>query len=70
MLHNEMKHYFNIFSCVWLVIRIWECNYARYNNIQKIEASRQIPFGLVVRIPGFHSGGPGSISGIGNFFMH
>ena len=27
-----------------------------------------IPFGLVVRIPGFHPGGPGSIPGMGMFF--
>ena len=26
-----------------------------------------IPFGLVVRIPGFHPGGPGSIPGMGTF---
>ena len=28
-----------------------------------------IPFGLVVRIPGFHPGGPGSIPGMGSFFI-
>ena len=29
-----------------------------------------VPFGLVVRIPGFHPGGPGSIPGVGsNFFF-
>ena len=27
------------------------------------------PDGLVVRIPGFHPGGPGSIPGMGNFFV-
>ena len=27
-----------------------------------------IPFGLVVRIPGFHPGGPGLIPGIGYYF--
>ena len=26
-----------------------------------------IPYGLVVRIPGFHPGGPGSIPGVGTF---
>ena len=26
-----------------------------------------IPYGLVVRIPAFHAGGPGSIPGVGNF---
>ena len=26
-----------------------------------------LPFGLVVRIPGFHPGGPGSIPGMGIF---
>ena len=30
-----------------------------------------VPFGLVVRIPGFHPGGPGSIPGVGsNFFFY
>ena len=28
-----------------------------------------IPFGLVVRIPGFHPGGPGSIPGVGSYFF-
>ena len=27
-----------------------------------------IPYGLVVRIPGFHPGGPGSIPGVGTFW--
>ena len=34
---------------------------------------KHIPFGLVVRIPGFHPGGSGSIPGMGSFlvtFMH
>ena len=31
-----------------------------------------LPYGLVVRIPAFHAGGPGSIPGVGNemFFLH
>ena len=29
-----------------------------------------LPCGLVVRIPGFHPGGPGSIPGMGTFFLH
>ena len=29
--------------------------------------NHQVPFGLVVRIPGFHPGGPGSIPGMGSF---
>ena len=28
-----------------------------------------LPCGLVVRIPGFHPGGPGSIPGMGTFFI-
>ena len=28
-----------------------------------------IPFGLVARIPGFHPGGPGSIPGMGSFYL-
>ena len=27
-----------------------------------------IPYGLVVRIPAFHAGGPGSIPGVGGVF--
>ena len=27
-----------------------------------------LPYGLVVRIPGFHPGGPGSIPGVGTYF--
>ena len=28
-----------------------------------------LPYGLVVRILAFHAGGPGSIPGVGNFFL-
>ena len=28
-----------------------------------------VPYGLVVRIPAFHAGGPGSIPGVGKFFF-
>ena len=34
-------------------------------NVQPIIT--EIPCGLVVRIPGFHPGGPGSIPGMGTF---
>ena len=27
--------------------------------------NKRLPYGLVVRIPGFHPGGPGSIPGVG-----
>ena len=30
---------------------------------------QSIPDGLGVRIPGFHPGGPGSIPGLGDFFV-
>ena len=33
-----------------------------------IKAINVLPYGLVVRIPGFHPGGPGSIPGVGNSF--
>lgn len=29
-----------------------------------------IPYGLVVRIPAFHAGGPGSIPGVGASILH
>ena len=28
-----------------------------------------LPYGLVVRIPAFHAGGPGSIPGVGTHFV-
>ena len=30
---------------------------------------REIPYGLAVRIPGFHPGGPGSTPGVGILFF-
>ena len=36
------------------------------NNIDFVSVVYHlIPYGLVVRIPGFHPGGPGSIPGVG-----
>ena len=35
--------------------------------LQKYSSSASIRYGLVVRIPGSHPGGPGSIPGNGNF---
>ena len=35
----------------------------------KLQNMYKIPFGLVVRIPGFHPGGPGSIPGMGSFYF-
>ena len=32
-------------------------------------ANEGLPYGLVVRIPGFHPGGPGSIPGVGTLFF-
>ena len=34
-----------------------------------MRAISAIPFGLVVRIPGFHPGGPGSIPGVGSYLL-
>ncbi|GBN52641.1 hypothetical protein AVEN_241121-1 [Araneus ventricosus] len=33
----------------------------------RVPSSTKIPRGLVVRIPGSHPGGPGSIPGVGSF---
>ena len=38
-------------------------NYCKWSRIWE-----HIPYGLVVRIPGFHPGGPGSIPGVGTFW--
>ena len=35
-----------------------------------LHSFRPVPYGLVVRIPGFHPGGPGSIPGVGTTFLH
>ena len=40
---------------------MWACIYMLVTLV--------IPFGLVVRIPGFHPGGPGSIPGVGITFL-
>ena len=34
------------------------------------QAIREIPYGLAVRIPGFHPGGPGSTPGMGTQFLY
>ena len=34
----------------------------------KLQIEQQLRYGLVVRIPGSHPGGPGSIPGNGNLF--
>ena len=36
-------------------------NYIRFLVYIEIEIQQQLPYGLVVRIPAFHAGGPGSI---------
>ena len=33
------------------------------------QALREIPYGLAVRIPGFHPGGPGSTPGMGTHIL-
>ena len=48
-------------------IRTYVLIYAHVYTSTKPLHSHDIPFGLVVRIPGFHPGGPGSIPGMGNF---
>ena len=40
-----------------------------YVYLQYKTYSSQVPDGLGVRIPGFHPGGPGSIPGLGVFFL-
>ena len=50
------------------------CTSARLNwyiTGRLTSAGVYVPFGLVVRIPGFHPGGPGSIPGVGRpiFFL-
>ena len=35
--------------------------------MEPVEAG--LPYGLVVRIPAFHAGGPGSIPGVGTCFF-
>ena len=42
-------------------------HYGRVRNLTRLQEGicRQVPYGLVVRIPAFHAGGPGSIPGVG-----
>ena len=40
-------------------------NYIRFLVYIEIVIQQQLPYGLVVRIPAFHAGGPGSIPGVG-----
>ena len=42
---------------------------ARYLYVIFVKFPQALPCGLVVRIPGFHPGGPGSIPGMGTFFF-
>ena len=42
------------------------CKY--HNTCIDMGANEGLPYGLVVRIPGFHPGGPGSIPGVGTIF--
>ncbi len=40
-----------------------------YKTCVVVEEYVSIPYGLVVRIPAFHAGGPGSIPGVGGVFL-
>ena len=44
-------------------------SYQKYYITQYEELGKRLPYGLVVRIPGFHPGGPGSIPGVGTLFF-
>ena len=46
--------------CFWVY---YNCIHVYYSEAQLLP----VPYGLVVRIPGFHPGGPGSIPGVGTF---
>ena len=51
----------------------WQQRRAPIKCHKQVVAISAVPFGLVVRIPGFHPGGPGSIPGVGSysfFFFH
>lgn len=41
---------------------------AQYLKSHKRPTIEKVPYGLVVRIPGFHPGGPGSTPGMGTPF--
>ena len=42
--------------------------HSRLSKEQQSDTTNNFPYGLAVRIPGFHPGGPGSTPGMGNFF--
>ena len=43
-----------------------KCSSARLLHLLLLLSFPVVPYGLAVRIPGFHPGGPGSTSGMGN----
>ena len=55
------------FSISWKNPWVWGC-WCDTNENRKITL-REIPYGLAVRIPGFHPGGPGSTPGMGTIFL-
>ena len=48
------------------ILPAWQAwaSYAGYTRLKLPDISG-LPYGLVVRIPAFHAGGPGSIPGVG-----
>ena len=42
-----------------------KCSSARLLHLLLFSSFRVVPYGLAVRIPGFHPGGPGSTPGMG-----
>ena len=47
----------------------YSLSFCMYKTLRFTSSIMVIPFGLVVRIPGSHPGGPGSIPGMGKFFF-
>ena len=52
------------------LLYFWIQSSCKYQNTCiDMGAVEGLPYGLVVRIPGFHPGGPGSIPGVGTLFF-
>ena len=70
MLFTSFMHLFEHYShsyiiqCDGFYFRSWVYTKYIYHSYSQLSP---VPYGLVVRIPGFHPGGPGSIPGVGTF---
>ena len=77
LLQGIIKCVLNMFGDIWERVDLGYCTWtliaaakdASRQESLDVESYYPIPYGLVVRIPAFHAGGPGSIPGVGRLFI-